>query len=127
MAPSTPTWSDSPDGLATLLNHERFASEANSEGLTAVAADGVNGPSLALAGAGAAATATATLLPEHRIVAFYGNPRSAAMGVLGQLPPEQMLDQLEQQAQAYAALDSPDARAPSPGAGGRPGAASARR
>jgi len=28
-----------------------------------------------------------SLLPEHRIVAFYGNPKSTRMGILGQLPP----------------------------------------
>jgi hypothetical protein len=39
-----------------------------------------------------------SLLPEHRIVAFYGNPKSTRMGILGQLPPEEMLPKLEQTA-----------------------------
>ena len=30
-------------------------------------------------------------LPGHRIVAFYGNPLSPRIGILGELPPEQML------------------------------------
>ncbi|MES1259412.1 MAG: hypothetical protein ABUL71_02370, partial [Gemmatimonadota bacterium] len=34
------------------------------------------------------------LLPASRIVAFYGNPLSTGMGVLGALPPEQMLSKL---------------------------------
>lgn len=45
------------------------------------------------------------LLPGHRIVAFYGNPRNAKMGILGQGTSQQMLARLAQQAQAYQALD----------------------
>ncbi|NMP24990.1 hypothetical protein [Sulfobacillus harzensis] len=47
----------------------------------------------------------APLLPSHRIVAFYGNPLDARMGVLGQGTSQQMLGRLAQQAQAYQALD----------------------
>ena len=46
------------------------------------------------------------LLPAHRIVAFYGNPLSPRMGVLGVRPVEAMLDSLEWQAQAYARADT---------------------
>ena len=42
------------------------------------------------------------LLPEHRIVAYYGNPRSTRMGVLGQLPPSEMLPKLERTATEWA-------------------------
>src|SRR5690606_18066095 len=35
------------------------------------------------------------LLPHRRIVAFYGNPASENMGILGALPPEQMLARLD--------------------------------
>ena len=35
------------------------------------------------------------LLPDHRIIAFYGNPKSTRMGVLGELPPAEMLPKLE--------------------------------
>ena len=83
------TWINGPHGLATRLNTQRFAWEANSEGLPVVA----EGP------------APGALLPGHRIVAYYGNPGAPRMGVLGQGPPDQMLARLEQQAQAYAALD----------------------
>jgi hypothetical protein len=36
-----------------------------------------------------------SLLPSHRIVAFYGNPLSKKMGVLGEYPPEEMLAKLD--------------------------------
>jgi len=45
------------------------------------------------------------LLPGHRIVSFYGNPRSTRMGILGALPPDEMLRRLEVQARSYAELD----------------------
>jgi hypothetical protein len=45
------------------------------------------------------------LLPDHRIVAYYGNPLAKQMGVLGELAPTDMLGQLKQQAAAIAAAD----------------------
>jgi hypothetical protein len=45
------------------------------------------------------------LLPAWRIVAYYGNPLAGILGVLGELPPEQMLARLQAQADAYAAAD----------------------
>ena len=36
-----------------------------------------------------------SILPEKRIVAFYGNPLSKRMGILGALPPERMLAKLD--------------------------------
>ncbi len=42
------------------------------------------------------------LLPEHRIVAYYGNPRSTRMGILGQIPPDSMLPRLERTATEWA-------------------------
>lgn len=41
------------------------------------------------------AVADLPLLPGHRIVAFYGNFYSTQMGVLGQYPPEKMLEKLQ--------------------------------
>jgi hypothetical protein len=38
---------------------------------------------------------TGSLLPAHRIVAFYGNPHSKKMGVLGEYPEQQMLGMLD--------------------------------
>lgn len=45
------------------------------------------------------------LLPHHRIVAYYGNPRSRQMGILGELPPEQMLTRLDGEVAAWRAAD----------------------
>jgi hypothetical protein len=45
------------------------------------------------------------LLPEHRIIAYYGNPRSTRMGIMGQIPPDSMLPRLEQVAMRWAAAD----------------------
>lgn len=38
---------------------------------------------------------TGSLLPENRIVAYYGNPHSKKMGVLGEYAPDQMLSMLD--------------------------------
>jgi hypothetical protein len=47
-----------------------------------------------------------SLLPEHRIVAYYGNTRSTRMGILGQIPPDQMLVRLEETATEWARADT---------------------
>jgi len=47
-----------------------------------------------------------SLLPGCRIVAYYGNPMSKRMGILGQIKPDSMLAMLAKQAAAYAAADS---------------------
>ncbi len=44
-------------------------------------------------------------LPEHRIVAFYGNPLSPVMGPIGQYTDDELISKLHEQAQAYANLD----------------------
>ncbi len=45
------------------------------------------------------------ILPAHRIVAFYGNPFSRRMGILGALPPDQMLAKLDTEVAAWNAAD----------------------
>ena len=45
------------------------------------------------------------LLPKHRIVTYYGNPRSAGMGILGELPPREVIVRLRSQAEEYARAD----------------------
>jgi hypothetical protein len=47
-----------------------------------------------------------SLLPGCRIVAYYGNPMSRRMGILGEIKPDSMLARLAKQAAAYAAVDS---------------------
>ncbi len=46
-----------------------------------------------------------SILPTHRIVAFYGNPLSSRMGILGALPPQQMLAKLDTEVAAWQAAD----------------------
>ena len=45
------------------------------------------------------------ILPAKRIVAFYGNPLSKRMGILGELPPDQMLAKLDREVAAWNAAD----------------------
>ena len=45
------------------------------------------------------------ILPAKRIVAFYGNPASDRMGILGQLPPAQMLERLDREVAAWQRAD----------------------
>jgi hypothetical protein len=44
-------------------------------------------------------------LEHERIVAFYGNPRARDMGILGELPPEEMLAKLDEEVSAWQAAD----------------------
>src|ERR1019366_7497291 len=46
------------------------------------------------------------LLPASRIVAYYGNPLSMGMGILGAIPPEQMLNKLAETAKEWQQADS---------------------
>jgi hypothetical protein len=47
-----------------------------------------------------------SLLPAHRVVAFYGNPLSTRLGILGRIPPARMLDSLTQVAAQWQRADS---------------------
>lgn len=46
------------------------------------------------------------LLPHKRILAYYGNLYSKQMGILGELPPDEMLARLQQEIAAWQAADS---------------------
>ena len=46
-----------------------------------------------------------SILPSHRIVAFYGNPLSKRMGILGEIPYDQMLAKLDSTAAQWRAAD----------------------
>jgi len=46
-----------------------------------------------------------SILPHSRIVAFYGNPLSPKMGILGEIPPPQMLAKLNQVVARWRAAD----------------------
>ena len=45
------------------------------------------------------------ILPQKRIVAYYGNPLSKKMGILGELPPDQMLARFDKEIAAWAKAD----------------------
>ncbi len=46
-----------------------------------------------------------SILPGRRIIAYYGNPLSKRMGILGALPPEEMLRKLDAEVAAWNRLD----------------------
>jgi len=50
--------------------------------------------------------AATALLPSHRIVAFYGNPMSKRMGVLGAYPVDTMLAHLDEKVAEWQSADS---------------------
>jgi hypothetical protein len=45
------------------------------------------------------------VLPRERIVAYYGNPGSTRMGILGELPPDEMLERLDEEVAAWSRAD----------------------
>ena len=45
------------------------------------------------------------IIPEHRVVAFYGNPLSKRMGILGQIDPDSMMQKLETISMEWAEAD----------------------
>ena len=45
------------------------------------------------------------VLPRRRIVAFYGNPASTRMGILGEVPPDEMLRRLDREVAAWQNAD----------------------
>jgi hypothetical protein len=47
------------------------------------------------------------LLPDHRLIMYYGFPENPNMGILGQYPPEELLPKLQEQKAAYEAA-APD-------------------
>lgn len=55
--------------------------------------------------AAANAVRAGAILPHRRIIAYYGNPLSRRMGVLGEYPPEQMLQMLDAEVAAWEAAD----------------------
>jgi hypothetical protein len=45
------------------------------------------------------------ILPNKRVIAFYGNPLSTRMGILGEFEPDEMLRRLDAEVAAWAAAD----------------------
>ncbi|WP_242693134.1 hypothetical protein [Sabulibacter ruber] len=52
-----------------------------------------------------AASKPGAILPHKRIVAYYGNPLSKRMGILGEIAPEKMLNRLDGEVKAWQAAD----------------------
>jgi hypothetical protein len=72
--------------------------------LVAVAQD-EPAPRAAEAARPAAEARRGAILPNKRIIAYYGNPLSRRMGVLGEYPPDQMLAMLDAEVAAWEAAD----------------------
>ena len=89
------TWLAGPSGLAYRPNGERFFWETTEEPLVAA-------PSTPTA---ATTILPGSILPRRRIVSYYGNPLSSAMGILGEHPPDDLIARLRGQAAAYTAAD----------------------
>lgn len=47
-----------------------------------------------------------SILPDNRIIAYYGNPLSKRMGILGEIAPEAMLARLDKEVAAWTRADS---------------------
>ncbi|HSA57107.1 MAG TPA: hypothetical protein VLE53_15450 [Gemmatimonadaceae bacterium] len=47
-----------------------------------------------------------SILPDKRIVAYYGNPLSKRMGILGEVPPDEMLRRLNREVTAWSRADT---------------------
>ncbi len=47
-----------------------------------------------------------SILPNKRIIAYYGNPLSRRMGILGEIPPDEMLKRLDREVAKWTAADS---------------------
>lgn len=78
------------------------AQTADSTAASSVSAAVVAGPVWPVPGP---APLSGALLPARRIVAYYGNPNSKQMGILGEIPSDQMLARLEREAKAWREAD----------------------
>jgi hypothetical protein len=88
------------DSIARALVHTRTAHDSTSfvQAVRAGARDArwpVRGP----------APLPGAILPAKRIVAFYGNPLSKKMGVLGEYPPDEMLAKLDEEVERWRKAD----------------------
>jgi hypothetical protein len=90
------TWITGPDGLVRRKAEERYAWERDADA----------GPRPATTTPVAPPTLPGAVLPDRRIVSYYGNPLATGMGVLGEVPPEQMFPRLNAQADEYRSADS---------------------
>jgi len=92
------------DSANWLANAVQLPQRKQNDSISLVAAirDGLRHPGWPVPGP---APLPGALLPQHRIVAFYGNPLSVRMGVLGELAPEHMLARLDSIVAQWRAAD----------------------
>ena len=96
------SWIAGPDGMVRRGNDERFAWERDAD----------DGPRPARATHVPPPTLPGAILPARRIVSYYGNPLASGMGVLGEMPPEQLFPRLKAQANEYRVADATRAVTP---------------
>src|SRR5258705_1747992 len=66
----------------------------------------INGDSSGKWKAGQTEPLAGAILPYKRIIAFYGNLYSKNMGILGELPKQEVLDKLQEEAKAWEQADT---------------------
>jgi len=88
--------------LLQLATQPKFRHTADSISLVAAIRTGLKNPGWPVKGP---PLLPGSILPEKRIVAFYGNPLSKRMGILGEIPYDQMLAKLDTFAAMWRAAD----------------------
>ncbi|MFI5230625.1 MAG: hypothetical protein ACHQWU_16250 [Gemmatimonadales bacterium] len=103
-ASSTPTTRTGPDSaiLLQIATQPKARTKADSISLVAAIRTGLTTPGWPVKTPPLLARA---LLPAKRIVAFYGNPLSKKMGILGEIPYDQMLTKLDSVVASWRAAD----------------------
>ena len=85
-----------------LATQPKFRTRADSFSLVAAIRTGLKNPGWPVK---TPAVEPGSILPAKRIVAFYGNPLSKKMGILGEIPYDQMLAKLDTVAASWRAAD----------------------
>jgi hypothetical protein len=88
--------------LLQLATQPKLRTKADSISLVASIRTGLKNPGWPVK---APAVLQGSILPAKRIVAFYGNPLSKKMGILGEIPYDQMLAKLDTIAASWRAAD----------------------
>src|SRR5690606_4232172 len=87
-----------PSGLAAQSDNQIDATdEAPAEATQAPESQGSSGPGM---------RQNEGLLPDNRLLLYYGFPQNPLMGILGEYEPEECLQLLREQAAEYEAADS---------------------
>ena len=105
-----PTATAVPTAAPTATSAQEVAAVPTESSGTPPAADPGSSGAAGIVQAPASAPTTAPedeggLLPQYRILSYYGHPSSDLMGIIGEFPPEEVLVKLREQAAAYEAAD----------------------